>query len=247
MATSWPLRTVLIALLSLCATQARAQSCPSENDDDLNVAKTASTIRGTIVRHHELRNWLGLKLDQPVCGETEIELTFDSSARWRETETLRGCQATATGVIFDGVTGYYSTKYAIQDAQIQPDASCRPFPIAPDPAKFTVPNGLRSYRVSIKIDTRGSGHTAMHARKSFHRKLPGPWLVYVNYWLNGGGDLVWLGCADHFIMSSMTAKPGSAFQETGGLAQYGVYLNEAGVSKIRFVCRRVSSTTASTD
>lgn len=247
MATPWPLKIAVSAFLLFTATVAYAQSCPQDDDDDLNVGASASTLRGTIVLHHELRTWLGLKLDQPACDEAEIQLTFHDSTRWRQAESLRECRVTATGVVFDGLTGYYSTVYAVHDPVIQPDELCHPHPISPDPSKFAVPNSLRSYRVSIKIDTRGSGHTDVRVRKRFHRKLSGPWLVYVSYWLRGDGDLVWLGCADDFTSPSISATHGSIFHDPGSLFQYGVGLDEDGVTKIRFVCRRVSANTKSSN
>jgi len=245
MATSSPLKLAFMVFLLLTASAAWAQSCPRDNDDNPDVAAAASTLRGKVVLHHELRTWLGLKLDGPACGETELELTFDSSAKWRHAESLRNCRVTATGVIFDGLTGYYSTLYAIQNAVIQPEEFCHPYPISPDPARFTVPNSLRRYRVSIKIDTRGRGHTDVQVRKSFRRRLSGPRLVYVSYWLNGTGDFVWLGCADDFSVASMSGPPGSFFRESGGAFPYGVRLDEEGVNKIRFVCRRDSANTKS--
>jgi hypothetical protein len=245
MATPWPLKIAVIAFLLLAATVAYAQSCPQDNDDDLNVGAAASTLHGTIILHHQLRTWLGLKLDQPVCDEAEIELTFHDSTRWRQAESLRDCRVSATGEIFDGLTGYYSTFHAIHDALIHPDQPCHPHPISPDPAKLAVPESLWSYRVSIKIDTRGNGHTDVRVHKSFHRKVSGPWLVYVSYWLNGAGDLVWVGCADNFTAPNISAAPGSAVHEPGSPFQYGVGLDEDGVNKIRFACRRVSASTKS--
>jgi hypothetical protein len=152
------MRSLTILMLALAtAGIASAQSCPP-TDGSVADAPEASVLHGTLVYHDDLRQWLGFKLDRPACRETEIELVFSNSAGWREAKSFRGCGLTIRGKLYEGVTGYYSTEVAIEDAALKPDPSCHPFPVEPDPALVPIPANVKSFHVSISTDYRGIGH-----------------------------------------------------------------------------------------
>ncbi len=218
---------------------ASAQSCPTQDAAGQHAASESSVLHGTLAHHDELRTWLGIKLDQPACGETEIQLTFATSDALREAETLRNCGVTATGVLFLAPTAHYSAAMAIENPKLEPDESCRPLPLEPDPSKAAVPPDLRAYYVLITIDTRGKGHTDVRVSSDPDaRETLSPWQAYAHFSLNGGGDLLWFGCREGF-------SPDDAFKNRPSTPDYprrldsdlGIGLDVDAVNTVKFVCR----------
>src|SRR5579862_2624621 len=121
---------------------AKAQSCPPA--DQRSDGAESSTLHGTLVHFDELREWLGLKLDQPACGEEIVGLVF-TVRRAREVDALRGCGVTVEGKLYAPFSAYYSAPLVIQDADVRPDESCHPQAVQPDPLKVAVPTDLTSY------------------------------------------------------------------------------------------------------
>src|SRR5580698_7502664 len=106
----------VLAAIALAGLSTSAQTCPSHSG--LDGAPQASVLHGTLRYHNDLREWLGLKPDRPVCGEVEIQFIFSGSGAWRVAESLRGCSVTATGRIFESPTTYYSADLAVQDPEL---------------------------------------------------------------------------------------------------------------------------------
>jgi hypothetical protein len=233
-------RAVFVFLLALgLAGAAFAQSCPTGDE-----APVASVLHGTLVHHDELRIWIGLKVDRVTCGEREIQLTFGTSEAWRAAEALRNCGVTATGKLFYGPTGYYSADMAVGDPILMADISCHPFRVKPDFPQHSVPTGLRRYSVSITIDTRGKGHTAVRVwRGAGPRRSLSPWQAYTHFWLNGGGDLIWFGCPDSFEATDVAQVPDSSGHITRLGSDLGVGLHDDALNTITFVCRALSPST----
>jgi hypothetical protein len=195
------------AILYLASTVS-AQSCP---DADTGVAANSSVLRGTLTYHDELRKWLGLRLDHPECGEKEVELILAKPDEQRRAKALRGCSVTATGELYYGETGYYSAKLAIAIESLKPDASCRPRPLEPDPAKVSVPADLRSYRASITVDYRGKGRVTVEVWTDETRRVSlKPWQAYVEYLLNGAADVMYFGCGEGFEWRGVNQIPKSS-------------------------------------
>ena len=183
------------------ATAAHAQKCP---DATTGMADGASALHGTVVYHDELRQWLSLKLDRAACGEKEVELVFSDSAKWKHAKSLRGCKATAIGELYPGVTGYYSAPLAVSVRELKPDASCHPEAVEPDPAASGISPDIQQYFASITVDYRGKGHASVEVWKDRARSAPlKPWGAYVNFRLNGGGDVIYFGCREGFKKSSV--------------------------------------------
>jgi hypothetical protein len=107
----------------LLISVASGQNCPPTHVEGLSEASAPSTLHGTLVFRDELRQWLGLRLEQAACGETDIQLIFSDSKAWRGAESFRGCTISATGKLFDSLTGDYSAETAMAD----PGTEVRPF------------------------------------------------------------------------------------------------------------------------
>jgi hypothetical protein len=231
------LATVLFAAIGL-----NAQTCPAHDDKGLGEALEPSVLHGHFLLHDELRKWLGIKLDQPVCGQTEVQLIFSKADKWREAETLRGCAVTATGKLFDSPTGYYSADMAISDATLKPDASCRPIPITPDPYAVAIPPTVNSYHASITVDYRGKGHIDVRVWQGDDKPaLLTPWQAYVSYTLTGAGDVIWLDCQKGFRIKGITQTP----RNPNGIIEdsflTGTVLQDiSGRNVIKFACQRKS-------
>jgi hypothetical protein len=244
--SSRPVRVSVIAFLAgfslLFASAAFAQSCPTQDAAGQHDAAEASVLHGTLVHHDELRTWLGLKLDQPACGETEIQLTFATSDALRDAETLRNCGVTATGALFLAPTPHYSAAMAIEDPRLQPDPSCRPLPLEPDPSKAPVAPDLRTYHVLIAIDTRGKGHTDVRVSSDPDAGAPlAPWQAYAHFSLNGGGDVLWFGCREGFAPAApVKNRPSTPDYPRLLNSDLGIGLDVDAVNTVQFVCRRVS-------
>ena len=161
------LRALLGPLLLLCAAgTAVAQACPPKYPLGWREAPDTSILRGTLIHHDELRTWLGLKLDKPACGQTEMELVFGDSMAWRRADSLRGCLIGAVGKLYYSPTGYYSADLALSNARLKPDTSCHPSPVKRDPSTMAILLGVNAYRVSITVDYRGRVTAAVRVRNN---------------------------------------------------------------------------------
>jgi hypothetical protein len=237
-----------IALLG-AATAARAQSCPKDNPSSVDIAPEASTLHGTVVYHDELREWLGLRLDQSACGEDEIQLEFtDKSGNgFRRAVALRNCGVTAKGKLYNSPSGYYSTGVAMNDPPLVPDASCQPFPVKRDPATFYVPDELKLVHATITVDYRNRGHVDVktwYEAKKEQIQLK-PWQTYINYFLTGGGDTMWISCRKYFRMDkNITQDPKASADQIIPAEEDGstslVMANLKGVNTVTFACKRVA-------
>jgi hypothetical protein len=243
-ANRW-LSVVALAFCCLAAPSARAQSCPVSDSSGPGEAPQSSVLHGTVVAHYELREWLGLRLDHPACGETEIQLAFSDSKRYRAAETLRNCTVTATGTVYIGPTGYYSKNMAISDPALKPDLSCHRLPILPDPESVPIPPEIREFHASITVDYRGKGHAEVliWEGKSKDKSLT-PWRAYIHYMLNGGGDGLLFGCQKDFRIAEITQipKPPDAMVKDweDDLAETALQ-DLSGLNTVTSTCRRNST------
>ena len=128
----------IVAFILISAHSTHAQSCPLENPHGPSIPSSTRTLTGTIVYHDDLRQWLGIRLDSPVCGQSEIELYASGKmdtqreSNQRRLETLRGCKAKVTGTLDLAPTGYYSTDIFQSVDKAWPDSSCAPQAPLPD-------------------------------------------------------------------------------------------------------------------
>jgi len=226
------------------APAARAQACPQL--EGAKEAAEASLLRGKVAYHDELRPWLGLELDAPACGETEILLVF-TDARGngrRRAESLAGCRVTASGKLYSGPSGDYPVSLAMNDAALTPDASCQPRPVRRDPATVEIPDDLKAYHAAIQVDYRDRGHVAVRVWREAKNQevLLRPAGAYVTYFFNAGGDLLWFGCRKYFHMARGVAQEPKAREsiilpeEDGATSTPMIDLR--GVNTVTFTCKR---------
>lgn len=238
------MRTLIVLATALLATIAvNAQTCPTEDEHGLREAARPSVLHGTLLLHDDLRHWLGIKLERPVCGQAEVELVFFKAGRRIEAETLRGCNVTATGKLYYTPTGYYSAAMAISDATLKPDPSCHPFPVEPDPSAIPVPPTVKAYHASISVDYRGEGHIDVTVWQGDDKRVPlTPWQAYVSYALNGALVVIWFDCQKDFRIKDITQtphNPNGFFQDE----PHGTALQDMnGMNVVKFTCQRKSET-----
>ena len=224
----------LIPFLTICA-----QNCPVRGERGPAEASTASTLHGTIAHHDELREWLGLKLERPACGQDEIQLVFSDMKAQRNAETFQGCAVSVSGKLFDVPTGYYSAEIAISDPTLESDSSCHPFPVKPDPTIVPIPTDLKSFHASITVDYRGRGHTEVRVWRSAKNEVLQPWQSFVYYQLTGGQDVLWFSCHDGFSVHGKTQTPKSPNGFAGDTGAPRTVLQDMrGVNTVEFVCKR---------
>jgi hypothetical protein len=233
------MRTLVIFAMALLASAiASAQTCP-DRSGSLEASKD-SVLRGTLLVHDDLRQWIGIKLEPPVCSHTEVQLIFTQDKAYRVAETMRECSVTATGKLFDSPTGYYSADMAVADAVLKPDSSCHPFPLERDPQLVPIRQGLQIYHASITVDYRGRGHVnvkvwAGNGKPAFLT----PWQRYVSYSLTGGEDIIWLDCQTAFRVSDIAQLPENpnGTLKDGNLS--GAALSDLnGVNSGSFTCKK---------
>ena len=222
---------------------AQEPSCPDyDKYKDLNAPKPSS-LHGTIQFHDEIRQWLGVKLDKPTCNESEIQLVTAKSDGYRQMKTFVGCTVSVTGVLFQGATGYYSTKLAI-DPDIKPEAGCRRSALEPDPLTIPIPATLRNYQVSITVDYRGEGHVDFSAWSSSNpRQRLKPWQTYIHYAMTGGNDSIFFGCHKGFTVTDIRQDGKSALELLKNEDRVGdmprAWLNQdQGLNTFTYICRR---------
>jgi hypothetical protein len=196
---------LIAAILFLVAFhRASAQMCPQQNPpvswrDSGGGPKSSAprTLSGTIVYHDALRKWTGLRLDAPVCGQSEMQLyatgysPSEMMRKERRIETLRGCKATVTDALWLGDPDYHSAAILQNADKVVPDPSCVPRPEFPELTTATVKpkRSIRIYKVRITVSLVGEGSIRAEARvASLRRLLAGWWLRRLCYlwgWLSG--------------------------------------------------------------
>jgi hypothetical protein len=234
------MRTLIILAITLLASlTANAQECPTKDTHSFGEASRPSVLHGTLLLHDELRQWLGIKLDRPACGQKEVQLVFSKDEERRATEALRGCAVTATGKLYDSPTGYYSADMAILDATLKPDPSCRALLVELNPHAVTVLPTVTRYQASISVDYRGKGHVDVKVWQDDGKSgLLAPWQAYVNYTLTGSMDVIWFGCQEDFLIQDITQTPGSPTGIFEG-EPTGTSLQDLnGVNVVKFTCQR---------
>ncbi len=109
-----------------------AQQCPQDPTPDRTHAPSeVRTLEGKLVFHDVFRQWFELKLKQPVCGQTSIELWTIEHVP----EVMRGCRVRSRGVLNIPITGALSAPLyqVVEDAHdVQPVGKCVQKPPFPD-------------------------------------------------------------------------------------------------------------------
>jgi hypothetical protein len=234
------MRTFILLATTLLATLvANAQTCPKEDQHGGGEASKPSTLHGTLLLHDDLRHWLGIKLERPACGQTEVELVFSNVQGRRKAETLGGCKVDVNGKMFYSPTGYYSAAVAISDPTVKPDPACHPHPLETDPSSVHIPTAVGAYHASITVDYRGKGHVDIKVWQGDDKSaLLAPWQAYITYGLTGALDVIWFDCQNDFRIKDITQTPPNPDGSPEGEPTSTVLHDMNGTNVIKFSCQR---------
>jgi len=208
------LRTFLLTtvLATFGATTMVGEQCPRANATGPSIVSEVRTLEGHLVFHDGIRKWFELKLDQPQCGQSSVELVSEKHSYaprdGASLEVLRGCRVSSKGVIGLSPTGYYSLDTYQAVEQIEPVGTCvRQLPF-PDYSNARPEKGVHKYRVDMFVDY-AEDHP-IDFRISTDAKELHPWQAYASYWLTGGFVLYGY-CAEGFVVNkvfgTVEAKP----------------------------------------
>jgi hypothetical protein len=193
-----------LALVTCTAVTSVAQQCPQTSTTGPSKASEVGTLEGSLVFHDSIRKWFELKLDQPQCGQTSIEL-MRINAGWTPVEVLRGCRVRSSGTIDFSPTGYYSLETYQAVEQIKPVGECAKQLPLPDYSKVKPDKSVREYRVEMQVDYEPGDHPitfrASYAGKELH-----PWQAYASYMLTGGFVLYGY-CGKGFVVDEVFGTP----------------------------------------
>jgi hypothetical protein len=202
------LKACVLVLISVNCTTAPAfaQQCPQTNPTGPAVASEALTLVGRLIFHDSIRKWFELKLVQPQCGQTSIQMVA-GKLDWTSLEVLRGCQVRSRGALGLSPTGYYSLDTYQSVDQIEPVGACARQSPFPDYSKTKPDKSIRSYRVDMYINYRPGDHPIIFRASSAGKTLH-PWQTYASYDLTG--DFVLYGhCGEGFVVDKVFGTPGA--------------------------------------
>jgi hypothetical protein len=210
-----PQAVFFLALVISTAVAAAAQQCPQTSATGATTASGQRTLVGLLVFHDDIRKWFELKLDQPQCGQTSIELVR-LEQDWTPLEVLRGCRVKSKGAIDFSMTGYYSLDTFQSVDAIEPVGACAKKPPFPDYSQAKPDNAINAYRVEMDVDYEPGDHPIVFHVSRAGKELR-PWQAYASYRLTGGFVLYGY-CGEGFVVKKVfgtpQAKP-SHFTESG--------------------------------
>jgi hypothetical protein len=191
-------------LLAAGALSVFGQACPNSSDTGPSVRSEARTLEGQLVFHDGIRRWFELKLDQPQCGQTSIQLVR-IQRDWTPMEVLRGCRIKSQGTLDFSPTGYYSLDM-YQDVQaIESVGKCdRQLPF-PDYSKAKPDKAIRRYTVDMHVNYEPGDHPVVFLVASAGKELQ-PWQAYASYDLTGG-FVLYGHCGEGFVVDRVFGTP----------------------------------------
>lgn len=196
---------VLVLTLVYClAAHVRAQECPQTNPAGPAVASEVRTLVGRLIFHDGIRKWFELKLDQPQCGQTSIQLVR-IERNWTPLEVLRGCRVRSKGTLDFSPTGYYSLDAYQSVEQIEPVGACARLSPFHDYSKAKPDRSIHGYRVDMYVNYRPGDHPIIFRVSSAGRPLR-PWQAYASYSLTGG-FVLYGHCGEGFAVDKVYGTP----------------------------------------
>ena len=157
-----------------------------------------------MIFHDGIRQWFELKLDQPECGQSSVELVR-GDRDWTPLEVLRGCRVKSTGTLDLSSTGYYSLDSYQNVDEIEPVGLCARQSPLPDYSKVKPDKAIASYRVEMDVDYEPGDHPIVFHVSSSSKELR-PWQAYASYTLTGG-FVLYGHCADGFVVDKVFGTP----------------------------------------
>ncbi len=159
---------------------------------------------GRLIFHDGIRKWFELKLDEPQCGQTSVQL-IRVERDWTPLEVLRGCRVRSKGALDFSPTGYYSLDTYQSVDQIEPVGTCARQSLFPDYSKAKPNKSIRGYRVDMYVNYRPGDHPIIFRASSAGRTLR-PWQAYASYFLTGG-FVLYGHCGEGFVVDKVFGTP----------------------------------------
>jgi hypothetical protein len=197
-------RTIATSVLLFSTLSALAQECPQRSATGATVASAPRTIEGSLIYHNDIRHWFELRLDQPQCGQSSIQLVV-LEGTWTALEVLRGCRVKSTGPIDFSGTGYYSLDTYQNVRRIETVGSCTRQLAFPDYSKERPDDSVREYRVDMYIKYAPGDHPIKFRITSSGKELH-PWQAYASYLLTGG-FVLYGHCGEGFVVDKVFGTP----------------------------------------
>ncbi len=197
-------RVLAVALVACTAMGVVAQQCPQANEKGPGTISEVRTLEGILIFHDAIRKWFELKLDQPQCEQTSIELVRIRD-EWTPLEILRGCRVRSKGTIGFSPTGYYSLDTYQAVDQIEPVGTCAQQPPFPDYSKAKPDKSIRGYRVDMHLNYESGDRPIIFRVSSAGNELR-PWQAYASYMLTGGFVLYGY-CGKGFVVDRVFGTP----------------------------------------
>jgi hypothetical protein len=195
---------LILAVVSCATLFAFGQQCPRTSATGPGTASQVRTLEGRLVFHDGIRKWFELKLDQPQCGQSSIQL-IRINADWTSVAVLRGCRVRSSGAIDFSPTGYYSLDTYQAVEKIEPVGECAKQLPFPDYSKAMPDKSVREYRVEMHVDYEPGDHPITF-RVSHAGKELKPWQAYASYMLTGGFVLYGY-CGKGFVVDEVFGTP----------------------------------------
>lgn len=198
-----------VAFVTCGAMVLAGQQCPQTSATGPSIASEVRTLEGRLIFHDGIRKWFELKLDQPPCKQSSMELVSGKHSYVprgaSSLEVLRGCRVRSKGVIGFSATGYYSLPTYQAVEQIEPVGACVQQPPFPEEPKIKPDKAVDRYRVDMFVDYESGDHPIGFHVSSAGKELH-PWQAYASYALTGGFVLYGY-CAEGFVVERVFGTP----------------------------------------
>lgn len=181
-----------------------AQQCPQSNSNGPPTPSKARTLEGRLIFHDGIGKWFELKLNEPQCGQTSIQLVRIEHD-WTRLEILRGCLVKSRGAIDVSLTGYYSLDLYQDVEEIETVGTCAKQSPFPDYSQAKPDRAIRAYRVEMEVNYETGDHPIVFRVSSADKALE-PWQAYASYTLTGGFVLYGL-CGKGFVVDEVFGTP----------------------------------------
>lgn len=190
---------LVVALIVSAGVAAAGPQCPTGP----TIPSEVRTLEGGLIYHDGIRKWFELKLDQPVCGQSSIQLV--ERGEGNSLEVLRGCRVRSRGAIDDSPTGYYSLDTYQAVDRVEPVGTCQRQLPFPDYSNARPDKAVHEYRVDMHLDYEHGDHPIAFHISSEGKELR-PWQAYASYALTG--DFVLYGlCGKGFVVDKVFGTP----------------------------------------
>ncbi len=157
-----------------------------------------------LVFRNDIRGWFELKLDEPQCGQTSIQL-IRTKGDHTQLQVLRGCRVQSKGIIDESPTGYYTLDLFQDVEEITAVGSCvlqAPFP---DYSHAKPDMAVSDYRVDMYVNYEPGDHPIVVRVTNAGKELK-PWHAYASHFLTGGFVLYGY-CGEGFVVDKVFGTP----------------------------------------